>query len=69
MNELMISFKDGAQWIYFQTDKTNIQDALNAFWHVCELTGINMDNMVIDEVALRDADGNDMEKPWKSLEV
>ena len=58
MNELMICV--GNSWMYFETTKTKVYDALIDFEEHMSLVGINPDNMLWDEAILRDADGNNI---------
>ena len=53
MNELMVSFgKQG--YLYFPTNKTNCEDAVEALYCAMQKAGINTDNMSINTCELRD---------------
>lgn len=53
MNELMAVFGD-ASWVYWKTDETNCEDAIEELFCVMKNNGINIDNLVVIEAALRD---------------
>lgn len=60
MNELMIVF--GSSFLYFKTNETEASKAFSCFCETCDNAGINIDNMQITKIVLRDADQNDIDK-------
>ena len=60
MNELKIEFSHGG-YIYFVTKEKSAEKAFDRWLEVCDNAGFNMDNMIVTEVVLRDANGNDID--------
>jgi hypothetical protein len=61
MNELMVVIQ-GGQWIYFPTEEEEAESALQDFHEKCEMLAINMDNVKISRVVLRDPKYNDIDE-------
>lgn len=59
-NELMIIFESG--WLYYKTTASTARLGLQDFEKTCEMNGINLDNMDIYEVKLRDSEYNDIDR-------
>lgn len=63
--ELYVEFV-GHDYLYFETKKENIDDAVNELSSLIDRLGIIADNMRIKEVELRSLDGDVIEKQiWK----
>ena len=60
MNELMITF-DSVGWLYFKTSKDTASKAFDDFCELCEQMGINIDNMVVKELVLRNSEMDDVD--------
>jgi len=60
MNELMIVIK-GGQWIYYTTACKTAESALREFNTALSATGINIDNVIVEKVVLRDGNQNDID--------
>lgn len=60
MNELMIVLGD-YNWIYFPTAETTADSAFKAFCKTCDTVSINIDNMTVIQLLLRDANGKDID--------
>ena len=56
MNELMVVV-EGQQWLYYKTDENDVSRAFSQFCECCDNNGINLDNLSIVSVKLRDQDG------------
>jgi hypothetical protein len=60
MNELMVVLK-GGQWIYFPTEEEKAEYALQDFYEKCDMLAINMDNVKVSRIVLRDPKYNDID--------
>ena len=60
MNELKIEFSHES-YMYFVTKEKSAEKALDRWFEACDNAGFNMDNMIVTEVVLRDANGNDID--------
>ncbi len=58
MNELMISLKSGGGWLYFKTKETNAETAFYEWSKACYENGMNIDNIAVNFIELRDEKGN-----------
>lgn len=56
MNELMIVLS-GNSWLYFMTNQVTVDKAFDKFCEACEICGINIDNLDIEQMELRNAEG------------
>ena len=56
MNELMIVLS-GNSWLYFMTNQVTVDKAFDKFCEACEICGINIDNLDIEQMVLRDNTG------------
>ena len=61
MNELKIEFSNKS-YLYFKTNKRYASSAFEEFVETCENAGINLDNMIITELVLRDDEYNDINR-------
>jgi len=61
MNELKIEFSNES-FLYFKTNKRYASSAFEEFVEACENAGINLDNMIITELVLRDDEYNDIDR-------
>jgi len=61
MNELKIEFSNES-YLYFKTNKRYASSAFEEFVETCENAGINLDNMIVTEVVLRDDELNDIDE-------
>ena len=52
LNELIIWLESG-QWIYFATSQIKADKAFQEFTEKCDASGINVDNINVTEVTLR----------------
>ena len=59
-NEAIISLENG-QYMYFETDAPKAEDALNIFLERCDDIRLNIDNLDIVDVRLRNKDGEDID--------
>ena len=59
-NEAMISLENG-QYMYFETDAPKAEDAFNIFLERCDDIRLNIDNLDIVDVRLRNKDGEDID--------
>ena len=56
-NELMVVLKGSDGWLYYLTNKTTAAEAFAEFTKSCEHANINIDNMSVDRIELRDPIG------------
>lgn len=61
MNELKIEFSKES-YMYFVTEEKSAGKAFDRWLEACDNAGFNMDNMMVTEVVLRDANGNDIDE-------
>ena len=61
MNELKIEFSNES-YAYFKTDANTASDAFDHFYYVCGNVGIDISNMIVTEVVLRDEDYNEIDE-------
>lgn len=62
MNELMVVLDcNPIRWIYYKTEADNIDAAWMDFTTHCYCAGINIDNLGVSQLFLRDADGDDID--------
>ena len=61
MNELKI-WCHGGPLIYFATKKESVEEAFVEFQEICERVQINIDNLLITELVLQDANFNEIGK-------
>jgi len=59
--ELMICFGEGG-YLYYNTLKSNIKDAMKDWYKAMDHAYMNVDNMEITSAVLRDPDGNDVDE-------
>lgn len=57
MNELMIVLKSGGGWLYFKTNQIIADKAFTEFTESCDNTGINIDNISVSFIELRNSNG------------
>ena len=58
MNELMITIS-GTNWIYFKTQATTAKAGFADFEAICQSVGIDISNINIKSVVLRDEHGEE----------
>jgi len=63
MNELMIVLAGGS-WMYFKTRATSVDTAFTDFCETCDNIQLNIDNLEIIRMVLRDTDENDIEEKF-----
>lgn len=61
MNELKIEFSHES-YMYYETEEKSAGKAFDRWLEACDNAGFNMDNMMVTEVVLRDADGSDIDE-------
>ena len=61
MNELMILI-GGGQWMYYKTMQATADKAFQRFNEACDIMEVNMDNVTVKEVTLRNKTGDDIDK-------
>lgn len=61
MNELKIEFGHES-YMYFKTEEKSAEKAFDRWLEACDNAGYNVDNMIVTEVVLRDANGNDIDE-------
>lgn len=57
MNELMIVLKSGGGWLYFKTNQIIADKAFTEFTESCDNAGINVDNISVNFIELRNSNG------------
>lgn len=62
MNEAKIWIDGTASLIYFATEETKAEKALDDFYRQCESVDINTDNLRISHVDLQDENFNDIDR-------
>lgn len=61
MNELKVEFVSN-DYLYYTTEETDAIRAFEEFYFAMDSVGVNLDNMKVKEIVLRDKYQNDIDK-------
>lgn len=61
MNELKVEFVSN-DYLYYTTEETDVNRAFEEFYFAMDSVGVNLDNMKVKEIVLRDKYQNDIDK-------
>ncbi len=61
MNELKVEFVSN-DYLYYATEETDVNRAFEEFYFAMDSVEVNLDNMKVKEIVLRDRNGNDIDR-------